>query len=73
MGHAQKKKKRFFLPEMTSRLSAFRNFLFYQNISFGWVMNLFLFCVMFLIEKGPLPAKTTEPVFEAVLVWFKVR
>ena len=42
-----------------SRLSAFRNFLFYQNIvSFGWVIGLFLPWVKFFVKKVSFPAKT---------------
>ena len=38
--------KTFFGRNNKSRLSAFRKFLFYQNIvCFDWVMNLFLLCV----------------------------
>ena len=32
----------------------------------GWVMNLFLFCVMFFIKKGSFPAKTAVNTFNAV-------
>ena len=59
MGHA-KDGKIFFLAEIKkSRLSAFRKFLFYQNIiCFDWVMNLFLSWVMFSVKKVSFPAKT---------------
>ena len=52
----------FFFRNNKSRSSAFRNFSFYQNIiCFGWVMNLFLFCLIFFIKKGSFPAKTAVP------------
>ena len=61
MGHTQNEKQLYFSRNNKSRSSAFRNFLFYQSIiCFGWVMNLFLFCVMFFIKKGSFPAKTAE-------------
>ena len=42
-----------------SRSSAFRNFLFYQNIKcFDWVINPFLSWVMFSVKKVSFPAKT---------------
>ena len=37
---------------------AFRNVLFYQIIRFDWVMNLFPFCVKFLVKKESFLAKT---------------
>ena len=49
----------FFDRNNKSRSSAFRNFLFYQNvICFDWVMNLFLSWVMFSVKKVSFPAKT---------------
>ena len=49
----------FFDRNNKSRSSAFRNFLFYQSIiCFDWVMNLFLFCVIFFIKKGSFLAET---------------
>ena len=52
IGHAQNGEK-FFSRNNKSRSSAFRNFLFYQNICFDWVMNLFdVFC------QVSFPAKT---------------
>ena len=59
MGHTKDGKK-FFLAEIKkSRLSAFRKFLFYQNIiCFDWVMNLFLSWVMFSVKKVSFPAKS---------------
>ena len=49
----------FFDRNSKSRSSAFRNFLFYQNvICFDWVMNLFLSSVMFSVKKVSFPAKT---------------
>ena len=54
-----KMKNNFFSRNNKSRSSAFWNFLFCQNIiHFGWVMNLFLFCVIFFIKKGSFPGKT---------------
>ena len=54
-----KMKKNFFGRNNISRSSAFRKFLFYQNIiCFDWVMNLFLSWVMFSIKKVSFPAKT---------------
>ena len=45
-------KKNFFGRNNKSRSSAFRKFLFYQNIiCFDWVMNLFLSSVIFLSKK----------------------
>ena len=71
MGHAQNEKQFSFDRNNKSRSSAFRNFLFYQNIiCFGGVMNLFLFHVMFFIKKGWFPAKTaTEPLWRGSLVF----
>ena len=51
MGHTQTEKQ-FFGINNKSRSSS----LYF--IGFGWVMNLFLFCVMFFVEKGSFPAKT---------------
>ena len=50
----------FFLDSNNKgRSSAFRTFLFYQNIiCFDWVMNLFLSWVMFCVKKVSFPAKT---------------
>ena len=49
----------FFGRNNKSRSLAFRKFLFYQNIiSFDWVMNLFLSCVMFSVKKVSFPTKT---------------
>ena len=45
-------KNNFFGINNKSRSSSF------YFIGFGWVMNLFLFCVMFFVEKGSFPAKT---------------
>ena len=51
MSHAQNKKQ-FFGRNTKSRSSAFRNFLFCQNIiSLGWVMNLCLSWVMYFVKK----------------------
>ena len=59
MGHTQNEKQFYFGRNNKSRSLALGDFLFYQNIiCFGWVMNLFLFCVMFFIKKGSFPAKT---------------
>ena len=58
MGHTQDEKY-FFGRNNKSRSSAFRKFLFYQNIiCLDWVMNLFLFWVMFSDKKVSFPAKT---------------
>ena len=52
MGHAQDGNFFFFGTNNKSRSSAFRKFLFYQNIiCFDWVMNLFLSWVMFSVKK----------------------
>ena len=52
-------KKNFFGRNNKSRSSAFRKFLFYQNIiCFDWVMNLFLSWVMFSVKKVSFSAKT---------------
>ena len=48
----------FFCRNNKSRSSAFRKFLFYQNICFDWVMNLFLSWVMFSVKKVSFPVKT---------------
>ena len=59
MHHAQDEKKTFFGRNNKSRSSAFRKFLFYQNIiCFHWVMNLFLSWVMLSVKKVSFPAKT---------------
>ena len=59
MDHAQDEKKSFFGRNNKNRYSAFRNFLFYQNIlCFDWIMNLFLSSVMFSAKKVSFPAKT---------------
>ena len=43
-----------------SRSSAFRKFLFYQNIRcFDWVISLFLSWVMFSVKRVSFPAKTS--------------
>ena len=53
-----KSKNIFFGRNNKSRSSAFRNFLFYQNIiCFDWVMNLFLSWVMLFVKKVSFPAK----------------
>ena len=50
--------KTFVKNTKKSRSSAFRKFLFYQNIIyFDWVMNLFLSWAMFSVKKVPFPAK----------------
>ena len=50
--------KFFFGRNNKSRSSAFRKFLFYQNIiCFDWVMNIFLSWVMFSVKKVLFPAK----------------
>ena len=54
-----KMEKFFFGRNNKSRSSAFRKFLFYQNICFDWVMNLFLSWVMFSVKKVSFPAKTS--------------
>ena len=52
MGHAQNEKQIFWGRNNKIRSSAFRNFLFHQNIiCFGWIMNLFLSSVMFFVKK----------------------
>ena len=72
-GHAQHGKQFSFGRNNKSRSSAFRNFLFYQSIiCFGWVMNLFLFCVMFFIKKGSFPAEAAVPFWKWDF-WFKVK
>ena len=49
----------FFGRNNKSRSSAFRKFLFYQNIIFfDWVMDLSLSWVMFSVKKVSFPAKT---------------
>ena len=55
--------KTYFLPKTTPFLTFLpifneKKLLFYQNLCFGWVMDLFLFCVVvvFLPKKGH-PAK----------------
>ena len=56
-----KMQKNFFGRNIKSRSSAFRKFLFYQNIiCFDWVMNLFLSWVMFSGKKVSFPAKTAK-------------
>ena len=56
--HSQHR-KRFFSWNNKSRSSAFRKFLFYQNIiCFDWVMSLFLSWEMFSVKKVLFPAKT---------------
>ena len=51
--------KKFFGRNNKSRSSAFRKFLFYQNIiCFDWVMDIFLSWVMFSVKKVSFPAKT---------------
>ena len=52
-------KKIFFGTNNKSRSSAFRKFLFYQNICFDWVMNLFLSWVIFSVKKVSFPEKKT--------------
>ena len=58
MDHAQDEFFFFFGRNNKSRSSAFRKFLFYQNICFDWVMNFFLSSVMFSVKKVSFPAKT---------------
>ena len=61
MGHSQNKKSNFFSRNNKIRSSAFRNFLFYQNlICFDWVMNAFLSRVSFFVKKVSFLAKTAE-------------
>ena len=49
----------FFGRNNKSRSSAFRKFLFYQNIiCFDWAINFFLSSVMFSVKKVSFPAKT---------------
>ena len=60
MGHTQNEKQLFCGWNKKSRSLAFRHFVFYQNICFGWVMSLFLFSVKFFIKKRAFPAKTAE-------------
>ena len=61
MDHAQDEKKIFFGRNNKNRSSAFRKFLFYQNIiCFDWVMNFFLSSVMFSVKKVSFPAKTAS-------------
>ena len=58
MGHALDGKI-FFGRNNKSRSSAFRKFLFYQNIiCFDWIMNLFLSSSMFSVKKVSFPSKT---------------
>ena len=53
-------KKKFFGRNNKSRSSAFRKFLFYQNIRcFDWVISLFLSWVMFSVKRVSFPAKTS--------------
>ena len=53
------KKKSFLGRNNKNRYSAFRKFLFHQNIvCFDWIMNLFLSSVMFSAKKVSFPAKT---------------
>ena len=60
MDHAQDEKKIFFGRNNKSRSSAFRKFLFYQNIRcFDWVISLFLSWVMFSVKRVSFPAKTS--------------
>ena len=47
----------FFCRNNKSRSPGFWNFLFYQNILFGWVMNLFLSWMMFFVKKVSFPAE----------------
>ena len=55
------KKSNFFSRNNKIRSSAFRNFLFYQNlICFDWVMNAFLSRVSFFVKKVSFLAKTAE-------------
>ena len=52
MGHAHNEKQ-FFSINSKSRSSAFRNILLHQNvISFGRLLTLSSFCVMFFAKKG---------------------
>ena len=52
--------KQFFGTNNKSQLSAFRNFLLYQNIiCFGWVVNLFLSWAMFFVKKMSFLTKIT--------------
>ena len=54
-----KREKNSFGRTNKSRSSAFRKFLFYQNIiCFALVMDLFLSWVMFSVKKVSFPAKT---------------
>ena len=47
-----------FCQNTKNRSSAFRKFLFYQNITlFDWVMNLFLPWVMFSVKIVSFPAR----------------
>ena len=58
MGHTQNKKK-IFLRNNKTRSKAFKNCLFYQNIiCFGWVINVFLCCLMLFCFKVSFPAIT---------------
>ena len=59
MGHAQDGRI-FFGRNNKSRSSAFKKFLFYQNIiCFDWVMNLFPSWVMLSVKKVSFPVKTS--------------
>ena len=50
--------EKIFFDRNNKSWSAFRNFLFYQNICFDWNMNLFLSWVMFSVKEVSFPAKT---------------
>ena len=47
MGHTQNKKTFLKKKNNESKSQAFKNFLFHHIICSGYVMNVFLFCVMF--------------------------
>ena len=55
MSHIQTKKYLFGINSK-NRSSAFRKFLFYQNIIIS--LSLFLFCVVLFCQKGSFPAIT---------------
>ena len=68
IGNAQNQKQMLWREIKKRRSSAFRNFLFHENIiCFGRVMNLFLFWVMFFVKKGSVPAKRAESNFRQKL------
>ena len=69
-----KVEKTFFGRNNKKRWSAFRKFLFYQNIiCFDWVMNLFLSWVTFSVKKVSFPAKTAVLIVLQFFLWIPPR